>query len=103
MSIKTAIYNHFENQDYYRIVVVHETQPVRDLLRVTPQARHTPMSHRRMRGGLEAGQGREVRTSCYLCWKQWNGVARCHRIPAGKRDNNVTVARTHSGKAKCQI
>lgn len=71
-----------ENQSYYRIVVVHEAQPVRNLLRVTPQARRTPRSRRRMSGGPEAGPGREARTDCCSCWKQWNGVARCHRIPA---------------------
>lgn len=94
LSIKIPIYTHLENQCYYRIVVVHEAQPVRDLLRVAPQARHTPRSHMRMSGGLDAGTGREARTDCCLCWKQWNGVARCHHIPAGRRNGTVITSGT---------
>lgn len=71
------------HQFQHRIVVVHETQPVRDLLKVAPQARHTPKNHRRMSGGLGAGQGREARTDCCWCWRQWSDVERCHHIPAG--------------------
>lgn len=70
------------HQFQHRIVVVHEAQPVRDLLRVAPQARHTPRNHRRRSGGLVAGQGREARTGCCWCSRQWSGEGTCRHIPA---------------------